>query len=1193
MNANEAKGNYGQSIPIPGVGMSLNYSSDAVRDRVEDYGIDYKLFDITPTFLSSIDVKIEIVDREISFSQSTSNDTIHWVWDGKDDSNQDVDGTQIATVTVTLDPDNEIMAEFPLGNADRKRLEMGDWSVSRNHIYSAAAEKLHLGNGTTIEAPSLSLSALKGPAVAAVVSESGKEIYTFDSTGRHQETVNALTGAVKETFRYDSNGRLIEMEDANNQVTQFHRDGSGQVTSIESPKGLVTTLGLSSGKLTSVTTPGSKTYSMTYGSSGMLASFQKPGGQTVSVGVDSKGNLEKDEHSGGFFYEYVSRISDDKLEITKTSVMGREETIKSHFDDESYSYEQTNFAGVTTLMEQLFTPTRQISTETADIGRTVVFQDDPRFGSASKVLDTVTEVSGTLTRVSSYTHGVELANPLDPFSIVKLWTQENTNGRVASKVYRGATKTWYETSPQGRTASIEIDAQERPVCLRSGARESLRFVYNSDGKIWKTLQGDRVTEYSYDSNGFLSSVKNALNQTTSYGYDSDGNLISETLPDARVIAYSYDGNGKLAGVTPPGKPAHGFFYNAMELLAEYLPPLLGGTPKPTEYVYNNDRELIRVDRPDGTQISYNRNLTTALLDSVSVSSTTLYSYGYEPTKGYLSSAAGGYGLSNSLTYNGRLLKTDTLTETSTSDQISKVTWAYDNNFWVTGTSIQGGSATSSVSTTFTRDGDGLITSTGDASYRYGVLEPVLEQITMGSLKEGFAYNQLGELKEKEAKYGVTSIVSLSYERDALGRVTEKTEDQGGVSHVYEYIYDSSGRLTEVKKDGVSDSLYTYDDNGNRVGGNVHGLSTTATYDNQDRILTYNGLSFTHNHNGERTSKTVVLTSATTSYGFSPMGQLESVVLPSSDVITYQYDGLGRRISRKLNGTLTQGFVYGSDIQIIADLDPSTGGVRSKYVYVSSQSSPDYMVRGGSAYKFIKDHLGSVLIVQKVSDGSIAQALSYDEFGSVLSDTNPGFQPFGFAGGIYDPDTNLVRFGARDYDAETGRWTTKDPILFGGNDTNLYGYVMSDPINFVDPKGLWSFQAGGGLSFFGGAFGGAFESGIAVSYSEECGLQAGGYQSVQGRGGMGIQAGLGLNFTLTPDARALSDLGGIQPGIGFESPLRLGSGSGGVSDIGGRIAPSYSVGFGPSVGLAGFGSVGLTVPSQPLQITPGNGKCGCK
>ena len=62
-------------------------------------------------------------------------------------------------------------------------------------------------------------------------------------------------------------------------------------------------------------------------------------------------------------------------------------------------------------------------------------------------------------------------------------------------------------------------------------------------------------------------------------------------------------------------------------------------------------------------------------------------------------------------------------------------------------------------------------------------------------------------------------------------------------------------------------------------------------------------------------------------------------------------------------------------------------------------------------------------------------------------------PFGFAGGLYDEDTKLIRFGYRDYDPYTGKWTAKDPILFAGGDSNLYGYVLNDPVNLVDPEGL--------------------------------------------------------------------------------------------------------------------------------------------
>jgi RHS repeat-associated protein len=83
---------------------------------------------------------------------------------------------------------------------------------------------------------------------------------------------------------------------------------------------------------------------------------------------------------------------------------------------------------------------------------------------------------------------------------------------------------------------------------------------------------------------------------------------------------------------------------------------------------------------------------------------------------------------------------------------------------------------------------------------------------------------------------------------------------------------------------------------------------------------------------------------------------------------------------------------------------------------------------------------------------------------------------GFAGGLYDTDTGLVRFGARDYDPSVGRWTAKDPILFGGGQTNLYVYVGNDPVNFVDPRGLSSLG-----DFFDGAASYGVDAGYALGH----------------------------------------------------------------------------------------------------------------
>ena len=132
----------------------------------------------------------------------------------------------------------------------------------------------------------------------------------------------------------------------------------------------------------------------------------------------------------------------------------------------------------------------------------------------------------------------------------------------------------------------------------------------------------------------------------------------------------------------------------------------------------------------------------------------------------------------------------------------------------------------------------------------------------------------------------------------------------------------------------------------------------------------------------------------------------------------------------------------------------------RYNYTESRT-PTSMTMNNETYYLHYDQVGTLRVVTD-KNHNIIKEISYDTYGNILSETNPSFTvAFGFGGGLRDRDTNLVHFGYREYEPYTGKWTAKDPIDFGGGDSNLYGYVLGDPVGFVDAWGLASAYGGHG------------------------------------------------------------------------------------------------------------------------------------
>jgi RHS repeat-associated protein len=182
-----------------------------------------------------------------------------------------------------------------------------------------------------------------------------------------------------------------------------------------------------------------------------------------------------------------------------------------------------------------------------------------------------------------------------------------------------------------------------------------------------------------------------------------------------------------------------------------------------------------------------------------------------------------------------------------------------------------------------------------------------------------------------------------------------------------------------------------------------------------------------------------------------LGNLKRVDLPTGDVIEYLVDGQNRRVGKKRNGVLLKQWLYRDQLHPVAELD-GAGNLVARFVWASGKNAPDVLITGGVTYRLLSDQLGSPRMLVNASTGATAGAMRQDPWGGLLEDSLSTLLPFGFAGGLFDAETGLVRFGARDYDPSVGRWVSKDPIRFDAAGTNLYAYALNDPVNVVDRDG---------------------------------------------------------------------------------------------------------------------------------------------
>jgi RHS repeat-associated protein len=945
-------------------------------------------------------------------------------------------------------------------------------------------------------------------------------VISYDAQGRVSRVVDP--GAMTFDLTYGTDGKLSTVVDGTGRATTFHHDAAGNLSAIDVPGNGTRQFGYDARNLmTSETDPLANVTTREYDAFGRWKRSTLPGNVVRSATHSQLAGLVDPASGLGTAAnpapirrpsDAVSTFTDGAsvTTTTTTGALGKTARLVDAAGLES-DFDRSSSGDIL----RIATPDGTVIRGVHDSSRNLVSLSDELVGGKS----TFTYVAGT-DRVATAT---------DVFSATTAWAHDAA-GDVTSM-----------TSPTGLVASGAYDSRGLLASRVDLLGTTTQFTYDATGNLVSVAAGagasQRTSSFVRTQEGYVASATDALGRSVSFTYDANGRLVATTLPGARVVATTYDLDGRVMSITAPGGAAHAFAWSPFGQMTSYVAPSVGAEPNATTYVYDAGQKLTRIQRPGGSSValSYDAAGRLSTLDIARGQIARTYS----ATTGLVVAVAAPGNVNLAVGYTGELVTS----ESTTGAVASSVQTQFDAARRRGATQVAG-----AAPITYVYDLEGRLTQAGPVGSTYSAQTGLLAGTTTGTISDAWTFDAFGDAASYVVTRGSTTLYSVSDTRDKVGRVTARTETIGGATTNYAYSYDAAGRLANVTIGGVQSAAYAYDADGNRTS-RTAAAAENGTYDAQDRVTAYGAATFANALSGERTSRTAA--GQTTSYVYDELGNLASVALPGGTTIDYVIDGLNRRVARRVGSATDRAFVWDGR-RIAAELD-GAGALRSVFVYSTRGDVPDAMIRGGVTYRIVCDPAGSPRLVVDAATGAVAQRVDYDEFGRVLSDTNPGFQPFGFAGGLYDSATGLVRFGARDYDAETGRWTAKDPVLLAGGDANLYSYCGDDPLNRRDPTGTFSCRIRFKLKLNWGD--GGF--GIGIGFGFDLGPIHGGF----GFGG-GFDAWSGPvdgPFPNTPQEGS-----GSGWSFGFGGGAGFGIGDAGVGVGGGLGAGSNST----SVGIAG-------------------------
>jgi len=972
----------------------------------------------------------------------------------------------------------------PIGAWDARAHGLGGWTVSSWHHLNTKTHQLRYGDGAlrSLYAAPCTRRGATDCEEYRVLSPDGAELHVFDGQGFHLETIATGVGRSIRQFVYQGTGaarRLREIRDLDGKVTTFELDAAGRIGLVRGPYGDETRLGYdANGWLEVVQHPHNAWTQLRYrGTSGLLEKKINPEASARlfvspahTYSFDCSGRLESDTDPDGKQQTLARWQSSSALEYTVTHTLSPHYATVYRVSQDPYSDAPSEVLTTTAPTGLVTTVTRTLdgrrATTVLPSGATLDRRHGPhpQWGDDVDFLisERVTLPSGKSLATTSEL-AVVLADPADPLSVTLRRSAVHVdNGlgqrRTLETRFDRATGRFVLRQPSGRTESATLDALGQLVAVDRPGSVPTTFGYR-DGRLESITQGSRVTTLGYDGRGRLAAIDANGRVTRFTGYDGARHLTA--WQDALGIGHQAQNNrdGDVVRVFPPGRTAHLLAPTDGGRPGRYLPPDLGGTPDELRLGWSSSGLLGSISRGDGVVSTRNADgagRATSTIHTIpaglDVRTTGTPLAFFDPKSGAIAElrADGGEVL--------RFGNVDGLPAHAEWSGVVEGAVDLDYDDWLQPSRL----TIAGRAVDLTYDDDGLLSSLGALTITRDPSTGRMSAVTVDkTLLEPTYDATFGNARRLRWTVDGTALFDVTREEDGFGLTASRREVVGGAVTTFAYEHDALGRLTKVTRERAGTtrvSNYRYDDNGNRVYVERDGVALDAAkgeidVDGRDQLRRYGDEKLSYTPNGQVATRTNVKSGAVTTYVYSVMGPLAEVRLPDGRTIEYVLDGALQRVGKRIDGALVQGFLYDGHGRPVAEVAADGKTVVSRFYYATQAQLPDYLERGGKRYAILRDHLGSPRLVVDASDGTVAQELEFDEWGNVERDTNPGFQPFGFAGGLLDRDTGLVQFGARDYDPRLGRWLARDPLLFAGGTENLFEYAFDNPIDFVDLDGM--------------------------------------------------------------------------------------------------------------------------------------------